>query len=281
MVRKLPFRTVPFQEWLPDDQLAWHTATYLSDLFDDPGPLSHASPEHQVKLIAAHGRWLGFLEEHTRRAAPEGDRETIEVFIKLLSEFLAPHSVFHYCRDLCLVLQAIHPRHELPTLETAVRNLARTRRAVTDKRSRLVPVAELYALGHDLMHEPVHHEVALKRAATYRDGLMIALLSSRPMRLKNLASIEIGRHLDRRGRRYWLDFPAREVKNRRALEFPLPHELTEYIETYLSEVRPVLLEGYGRWKCDPGGSIMDIRARQQAACRPNPQAHFEADSRAF
>ena len=115
-----------------------------------------------------------------------------------------------------------------------------------------MPAEELYELGHQLMHDSGRQDKALKQAAMFRDGLMIALLSSRPVRLKNLASIEIGRHLDRRDERFWLNFPPREVKNRRALEFPLPLELTDRLETYLSEVRPVLLEASGRWNGDPG-----------------------------
>ncbi len=66
----------------------------------------------------------------------------------------------------------------------------------------------------------------IKVAAMFRDGLMIALLAARPVRLSNLASIDINRHLERLGEDYWLVFPSEEVKNRRHLEFPLPRSLT-------------------------------------------------------
>ena len=165
MVKKVPIRTVPFTEWPAEAQLVWQFAIRPSDPFEDTGPLSHVPTEYHCKLIAAYGRWLGFLEDHAGKAKPESDRQILEAYIDLLSGFLAPHTVFSYCRDLLLVLRAIRPQSDLTVLGNAVRNLARTRRAVTDKRSRLVPAEELYELGHQLMHDSGRQDKALKQAA--------------------------------------------------------------------------------------------------------------------
>ena len=75
----------------------------------------------------------------------------------------------------------------------------------------------------------------------FQDGLMIALLAARPLRLKNLAAIEIDRHLTREGDTYWLRFDADEVKNRKHIEVPLPEVLTPCIEQHCAVHRPVLL----------------------------------------
>ena len=82
-------------------------------------------------------------------------------------------------------------------------------------------------------------------------ALMIALLAARPVRLANLASIEINRHLERHGEEYWLIFPAKEVKTRRHLEFPLPRDLIEPLRIYLSRHRPILMTRNGRWNTGP------------------------------
>ena len=77
----------------------------------------------------------------------------------------------------------------------------------------------------------------------YRDGLMIAILAARPVRLKNLTAIIIDRHLIRIDDVYWLVFVSDEVKNRRHIEVPVPIVLTPYIDDYLAHHRPRLLNG--------------------------------------
>ena len=81
---------------------------------------------------------------------------------------------------------------------------------------------------------------------------MIALLASRPIRCGNLAQIEIGLHLQRMGEVFWLFYDAKDMKNRRSLEFPLPQELTDPLQHYMDHVRPELMKQCGRWKTDVG-----------------------------
>jgi site-specific recombinase XerD len=75
----------------------------------------------------------------------------------------------------------------------------------------------------------------------YRDGLIIALLAARPIRLKNLAAIEIGRHLVRIDNTYWLRFDAEETKNNEHIEVPIPEVLTPHLERYSAAHRSILL----------------------------------------
>ena len=42
----------------------------------------------------------------------------------------------------------------------------------------------------------------------FRDGLIVALLAARPLRLRNLAGLELDRTLMRRGEAWWIDIPA-------------------------------------------------------------------------
>ena len=117
-----------------------------------------------------------------------------------------------------------------------------------DKRSRIVPSRELWTLGIDLMETSEECSTNPKMMGQFRDGLMIALLASRPIRLGNLAQIEIGRHLRRLGDTFWLFFDSDEMKNGRSLEFPLPRQLTEPLDRYIDEVRPQFMQQHGRWE---------------------------------
>jgi integrase len=61
-----------------------------------------------------------------------------------------------------------------------------------------------------------------------------------PVRISNLASIQINRHLvtgQAEPGLIHLRFPASEVKNRLDLEFPLPPESTDLIHLYLNQYR--------------------------------------------
>ena len=66
-----------------------------------------------------------------------------------------------------------------------------------------------------------------------------------PIRLGNLAGLELDRHLLRSGTgkqrlRYHLLIPGEEVKNGQPIELPLPAEASALLELYRTRVRPVL-----------------------------------------
>ena len=72
----------------------------------------------------------------------------------------------------------------------------------------------------------------------YRDTLIVLLLSAAPVRLRNLAMIEIGMHLTLDEDRATLRFTEGETKNRQRLTHPLPRHVRPYLQHYLDDVRP-------------------------------------------
>ncbi len=106
-----------------------------------------------------------------------------------------------------------------------------------------MPAAALFALGLDLMAEaeamPAGGEI--EAALAFRDGLMVALLATRPLRQRNLLAIEIGRHLLQVGEGWLLAFEDKETKTRRPLEFTVPQALHAPLDRYLRHWRPLLL----------------------------------------
>jgi integrase len=83
-----------------------------------------------------------------------------------------------------------------------------------------------------------------REAKLIQTALAIGLLLNGPVRIKNLASIEVDRHLvqvsGRDARSVHLRFPANEVKNANELEFPLQPALIEMLDAYLRDWRPLL-----------------------------------------
>jgi integrase len=96
---------------------------------------------------------------------------------------------------------------------------------------------------------PPHRRRVLGQVAVALEILLMA-----PMRAKNLAGLEVGRHIISAGRKLMLTIPAREVKNGVDLSFELPEESANLMRWYLKEIRVA----------EPGCTALF----PTAACRP-------------
>ena len=100
------------------------------------------------------------------------------------------------------------------------KNIALIRQVLTSgvwSRVVKLPLAMMAAARRE--HAPVRAAVTAQLAAA------IAILSSAPVRLANLAAIKLGINLIKPGgpdSGYWLTFPDYDVKNRVKLEYQLP-----------------------------------------------------------
>jgi integrase len=86
----------------------------------------------------------------------------------------------------------------------------------------------------------------IKAGVSAQLAVAIAILTFAPVRLGNLASIELGQNLIKPGglnTPYWLVFPNYDVKNKVDLNFQFDQPLTDLIDEYVHEFRPALLRG--------------------------------------
>jgi hypothetical protein len=165
------------------------------------------------------------------------------------------------------MLEVIAPDHEWQWMRPIYRNLKRAVIPTRQKHTRVVEAAALFELGIRLFHEadamPTDRPSRLTLA---RDGLLISLLAARPIRIGNLTSIEVGRHLVHSGGLYRLVFTRAETKVGRPIDLHCPAELTPYIDRYLEVYRPLLLArakqptATRRLWINSGGGVMDISA---------------------
>jgi integrase len=102
-------------------------------------------------------------------------------------------------------------------------------------------------LPQDMMSIARSQESApLRAAVTAQLAVAIAILTVAPVRLANLVTIKLGINLikpDGPDSNYWLTFPDYDVKNRVRLEYRLKQYLTQLIDEYVHDFRPVLLRG--------------------------------------
>ena len=107
---------------------------------------------------------------------------------------------------------------------------------------------EVVALPNVLMQQArlAQDHAPVKAAVSAQLAVAIAILTFAPIRVANLAGIELNRNLIRPGglnTPYWLVFPNYDVKNRVDLNFKFDQPLTDLIDEYIHEFRPALLRG--------------------------------------
>ena len=166
--------------------------------------------------------------------------DRLRAFIAELQPTVAALTLRNRIINLDEAMRVMVPGLDLPYLRRARYRLKARARPVRNKRSQMVSTQELVKLGFELMERAEHGDVQrdVFRASLYRDGLMILILACRPIRRSNVAAMQIGRHLVRRGDAYVLCFDAAEMKGQRELEQPLDAALTPLIERYLDHYRP-------------------------------------------
>ena len=125
--------------------------------------------------------------------------------------------------------------------------LAKSRRRMTSKnQERLRPfddpamVAAFLGLPHRICREVEADKRADRRKAILAQmAAAIALLQAAPIRLKNLASLDLHKHLIARGKSLYLVIPEDETKNREPIDFELPAETVEILSWYGLSAAPV------------------------------------------
>jgi hypothetical protein len=243
-------RCLPLASWPPSDRLGWLQATAKGNLLLDDGPGAALRPNTLRRHRASYGRFLAFLADHglLDPDLPPGARATPAVVAAYVAELQvrnASGTVLVRLQSLVVVLRWLAPEQERPWLTRILARLAALAGPVRDKRSRLQRADDLVRLGCRLMAQ-AEAGTALRprqQARLYRDGLMIACLAYRPLRLANFTGLELGRHLQRRGSGWWLEIPAVETKTRRPIALPFPEPMVPALERYLAHWRPQLALG--------------------------------------
>lgn len=149
----------------------------------------------------------------------------------------------HWCRvppDHLAHLQAMRRQVDPGTPRLTARNRARLLQFEDPEN-----VVRLLALPEKVARRVGRSDpVAYNDAVRLQSVVAIAIVLAAPMRVKNLASLTLDRHLVRTraggDAMLHLVIPATEVKNDVGMEFPLPPDVRELLDLYLRRVRPLL-----------------------------------------
>jgi integrase/recombinase XerD len=237
-------RGLPLGDWPEPDQIAWTVATAEGDVFDGRGRAARWAETTRKAVIAAYGRWLGFLAvcEPSALADRPVQRLTSDRLARYL-DHLAPTVAtvgrHAYLAHLCDAIRVMFPCEVPQNLSRLVARLERERQPKS-KAARVVTTPRLIALGETLMRDAANAAGEISDVVAFRDGLMISLLAPRPIRRGTFSLIRIATHLRQVGEEWRLVFDGSEMKSRRAFETTVPDRLVPMLERYLREVRPLI-----------------------------------------
>jgi integrase/recombinase XerD len=237
-------RGLPLDAWPALDRWAWNRAIEDGDMFDGRGPAAHWAQTTRNAVIAAYGRWLGFLAGSEPSALNEdpvlrltGDRLTRYVdHLSPTTGSVGRHAYSAHLRD---AVRVMCPGKVPQVLSQLVARLERECRPQS-KAERIVMSSRLAALGMKLMKDAAGADGEITDCIAFRDGLMIALLAVRPIRRRTFSLIRIGRHLRRIGEEWRLVFDGPDTKSGRPFEMTIPEQLVPLLKRYLREVRPLI-----------------------------------------
>jgi hypothetical protein len=244
-------RQLPIAEWPALDRALWEKGVEPKGLFEIGGAGADWAHHSRRKTAAGYSQWLSWLaaqrlvEPDAPHPADRVTRERVAAYVEYLRAERAPYTVLCRVQELNDALRVMAPDMDWNWLAQLYRTLRAQVRPVRDKFLLLKPIDELATLGERLMDEA---EAAVgssvrRRAVGYRDGLMISMLAYRPVRLKNFASMRLGRHLTKVGGCWQILFAADETKSHVPYEAIVPSALVARLERYLDAHRPVLLRG--------------------------------------
>ena len=298
---KAPERAcLPIEAWPAMDRVLWLAACAPGDLLDDEvGARADRRAITNRKAEKGYGRWLTHLALHDLGCLqmPAADRitpERVKGYIgRLQSLNNATGTILARLQELGEVAKVMGPGRNWEFIN-AIASRIRARHVPARSKNHLKLSSELLDLGFALM-AGVEAETGWRRAAQYRDGLLIALLALVPLRRRNFASLRLGYNLVQSPCGWIISVHADDTKTHAPIEFDLPDLLVEPLQRYLREHRPVLVQREGRWHRDAGdalwiskdGSPMTemaiydvVRARTQAAFGQPLNPHLFRDAAA-
>ena len=235
-----------YSEWPRDDKVLWQQAFEPNiDPFDDGGHGAHLSERTVQQLQYAYGKLLYFLSaEHEdllkRAPARRLNPKIIKEYTNWQPETCGGVTFSLYLYHLWLALRYLYPRNDWRWL-SAISTRIRTQAPPKPEKHHLVTSETLYNLGIRLMDDALacgKPPTSWRVQTGFRDGLIIALLALIPLRRRTLSALRIGKQLVKSGDEWSLDIPAKDVKTKRPLDYPISPELSQRIDMYVNKIRP-------------------------------------------
>ncbi len=153
-------------------------------------PLAGLSPAYIARIERGMGRYLAFANKEGLDACPTP--ESMDHYIAAeQTHGSAEKSVSSYVFEIWRCATQIWPDLNWHWLGKLADALEKAGKPVRLKLTGQVPTARLRKLGHSLMNEAFIAPPSERNIIKFRDGLIMALMTHKPMRAKNLAALSL------------------------------------------------------------------------------------------
>jgi hypothetical protein len=241
------------------------------------------------KAARGYGRWLGFLWSAGRldidavpsaRVTPANLNAFFWGMVQLGN---ADHTIVGRIGELVCALRIMEPYGNQGWILRPGGVALRQHLPMVRRSLEIHHLADLFLWGIDLMDEARALAELQRRGPMLRDGLMIAMLALRGLRLRSVESLVLGRSIlpDPETGCWRLDIQPEEVKNHRHIATELPRILSPWIERYVTVERAEMLSGQATdafWIGQRGAPLSASGVTNAIARRS--EARFGAASRA-
>ena len=186
-------RCRPLDEWPLWDRRQWQSALQAGDVLEQGGCRAERSPFSNRAMVKGYGRWLAWLDSRgllDAQVSPS-DRITpdrVRAYVGHLEAKNASGTVIARIIELKVTAAIMDAERDWSWIYRLASSMRARHKPARPKRHRLVHIGRLLTLGLDLMEKADSETTTLCKFKTHRDGLMIGLLASRQLRLRNLAA---------------------------------------------------------------------------------------------
>ena len=248
MTTKMTLPPLKMAQWPQPDRELWLESRQPARLFDTGGFAAKWRPATIRSVEQGYGiylSWLGQTHGLDASSSPieRVDQDRIEAFVSAYRPGRSDLTVAGTVRGVAYVVRATNPPHGLPWLTKLAHRLTNTAQPSRPKLPRMATVPELVSLGRQLMEDGWARlqQDQVSGAQVFRDGLVIASLAMRPLRLRNLTALRLGHtvFIEKAGVR--VAFDGKGTKTAKPIQFAYPVWLAEPFTIYVGEVRPRLL----------------------------------------
>jgi integrase/recombinase XerD len=261
-------------EWPLPLRAAWEAGIRPPVLPNDPcGAGGRWRSQTVLTTEASVGRYLQFAFGHGWPVTNEPlarlvTKSRLQAYLAHLAEVNAPATVLHRIIGLERGMAVLAPRSNRSLLRLVIADLEEYYEPAS-KRERLQESAALVELGFELMAAAMTSRSRSKRkiAVIFRDGLIVVFLARRPLRLRNLAMMQFGRHLELVNGIWRIRFRDHEVKNKKPIDLHFPEDLVEPLLRYQRDYWPELAgtdyQGKAVWLSTLEKQMSPVSIRQQ------------------
>jgi integrase len=234
---------LPVTEWPAADRAAWEALFREGDLLDGRGEAAHWAPATRKTNQSHYARWLGWLaaSDLLDADATPAERATpalVTDYARSLLDRVAPRTAASALIGLKCVLQRMSPDAEWGWLKDMSNRLDSWAVPSRARRTGDLDAGGMFARVLAELDACAAGPLAMRRdQIRFRDTLILSLLIACPVRLRNLAMMEIGHHLLEVGDQWRLRFDASETKTRQPIDLVVPDALAPWVCVYLDRVR--------------------------------------------